>query len=309
MKRTASQLGVAPLTQDSRHTRAPVSPSSASRSSWAAGGGGGRVCRCTPRGTLAALMAASVSSLATLILGGRIIGRVGRFCEVGPGGRWAGGAGVGGGGSGSAGYTTRGFFAQLTGEGDVAPPPLPSCPPAYGAGAGAAYSPPTHGDGLAVAMGASPWDELTLDLPFDAQSTEAGGAGSGAFPHTAVDPGCPTFVLPKYHDYAGMGHRLSNWVMGLVAAISLPATLLHAPLDYASKPHYNYTGLDAFLGVGSGEWREDAAMAVYPNLSRVDLPRMDQYSSMARGGMFSPNGRVAVWRARKAELTRKCFIM
>jgi hypothetical protein len=186
---------------------------------------------------------------------------------------------------------------------------LPLCVALDDGHADAAAEADGDGDGLAVAMGASPWDELTLDLPYDAQSTEAGGHGSGAFPHTAVDPGCPTFVLPQYHDYAGMGHRLSNWVMGLVAAISLAGTLLHTPMDYSSKPHYNYTGLDAFLGMGVGEWREDAAMAMYPNLTRVHLPRMDNYASMAKGGMFSPNGRVALWHARRAALTRKCYIM
>lgn len=308
MKRASQPVPPLSPSHDSRFSRAPASPSSVSRqSAWAPSGGGGACC--SVRGALSAVMVASVSILATLLLGGRIMGRVGRFCDTGPGGRWAGGGASAGTGGGAISGGSRGFFAQLTGANDVAPPPTLSCPPAYGAGAGAAYSPPTHGDGLAVAMGASPWDELTLDLPYDAQSTEAGGHGSGAFPHTAVDPGCPTFVLPKYHDYAGMGHRLSNWVMGLVAAISLPATLLHAPLDYASKPHYNYTGLDAFLGVGSGEWREDAAMAVYHNLTRVDLPRMDNYASMAKGGMFSPNGRVALWHARRAALTRKCYIM
>ena len=53
----------------------------------------------------------------------------------------------------------------------------------------------------------------------------------------------------------------------------LQATLLYEPMDYVSKPHGNYSGLDAFHGMGRGEWSRAAALAVWPNLTTIDLPR------------------------------------
>ena len=171
------------------------------------------------------------------------------------------------------------------------------------------YTPPATPDGFSIATGPSPLDELSLDLPYDALSEEIGGRGSGLFPHMAVDPACPVFVRPRYHDYAGMGHRFSNWIMGLVAALTLNATLLHVPFDYVSKPHGNYSGMDAFLGVGAGEWMEADALSRWPNLTSIDLPRLDNYAPMAKGGMFSPHSRLAIWRDKREGMTRKCHII
>jgi hypothetical protein len=213
------------------------------------------------------------------------------------------------------------------------------------AAAVAAYVPPTTADGHLLATGPSPWDELRLDVAYDPQSQDLrqllqpadggggndGGGGDAAawralrgaapdaagaavydgplFRHMVADEGCPVFILPTYHDYAGMGHRFSNLVMGLVAALTLDATLLYAPMDYRSKPHGDYAGLDGFLGMGAGEWSEATARARWPNLTLIDLPRLDNYAPLARGGMFSPNSRVALWHEKRAALNRKCHLM
>lgn len=164
-------------------------------------------------------------------------------------------------------------------------------------------------EGRALATGPSPWDEHDLSLPYDSQSEELDGPGSGVFRHSVVDSACPLFVWPEYHEYAGMGHRLSNFVMGLVAAIMMDLPLVYRTMEYSSKQHGNYSGLDRFLGMGYREWTHEAVLASWPNMTVIDLTRLDNWAPMARGGMFSPASRTWVWHAKRASLTRKCHIM
>lgn len=276
------------------------------------GGGGGA------DGELAATAAAPRRSFVQRILeGGQRVSTDG-YDSGGGGGSWFGGG------------------AQGSGPGR---PCVAAAAAAAASVDAATYVPPATADGRLLASGPSPWDELPLDVPYDEQSRDLregweegeggnaaaaawralrGGGGASAAPaaydgpvfrHMVADEGCPVFVLPSYHDYAGMGHRFSNYVMGLIAALTLDATMLFVPMDYRSKPHGDYAGLDAFLGVGAGEWTEAAARARWPNLTVVDLPRMDNYAPMARGGMFSPNSRVSLWLEKRAALSRKCHVM
>jgi len=106
-----------------------------------------------------------------------------------------------------------------------------------------------------------------------------------------------------------MSHRFSNYVMALIAAQVLDVALLAAPFDYRSSQHGNYSGMDAFFGVSAGEWSEAEAMARWPNLTRIDLPRLDNWARYELGGMFSPASRTSVWPQKRASLTRKCHII
>ena len=71
------------------------------------------------------------------------------------------------------------------------------------------------------------------------------------WPHQLVNAACPKYVQNDVNPQAGLGHRLSNWLVALSAALHLNLTLLH---DFAEDPgvHGGYAGWGAALGLGLG---------------------------------------------------------
>ena len=195
--------------------------------------------------------------------------------------------------------TTVGMFSQtqgrlLGGWRRWSPPPLhlrnllftsaPSAPPYY--------TNPTH--------------EQRLDGTFNPPAMEV---SPGVFPHSVIDAACPRFVHIEYHDAAGMGHRLSNLAMAMVAAQVLNATLAYDRLDFHSKAHGNYTGADDFFGLGVGEVMRAEMGRRFPYLTTVALPRMDGYRSWDAGGPFSPESALySVWAAHAASKRAQCWV-
>ena len=152
------------------------------------------------------------------------------------------------------------------------------------------------------------WHELQLDAN-NALDTASNEVTPGVFPHSVINYGCPRFVHIEYHEYAGIGHRLSNLAMAMIAARVLNATLMYDSLDYYSIKHGNFTGADAFFGLRRGEHSSSEIVASYPNLTLVALPRMDGYRSWEAGGPFSPNDApYIVWGGYASSRRAQCWV-
>ena len=129
------------------------------------------------------------------------------------------------------------------------------------------------------------------------------------FEHSRINSACPRFVRIEYHDAAGLGHRLSNLAMALIAAKSLNATLAYDVLDYVSV-HGDFRGAEAFLGFGVGEITYLAVLTKYPRLAVVPLPRLDGHRSWRAGGPFSPDDAVErVWVAAAQAKSERCNVL
>jgi hypothetical protein len=121
------------------------------------------------------------------------------------------------------------------------------------------------------------------------------------FPHSVVNASCPRFVrVGRYDSYAGLGHRLTNLVMTLLAAIVTNATYLHTSLDDGwTTPHLENgsTAVDAFLGLGVGEWTRERAEQAYPLAMAAShrLPVLDNNRGYNGVGPFVPNEDAARW--------------
>ncbi len=108
-----------------------------------------------------------------------------------------------------------------------------------------------------------------------------------------VDKSCPRWVFALQNHQAGFGHRVTNWAMGLHAAIALNVTFAHTSFDGGSGSHGNYNGWDSWLSFTRGEWGLDDA-ARQPGVKRKQLPSL--------GGYYGPNeANTANWKREVEE--------
>jgi hypothetical protein len=144
------------------------------------------------------------------------------------------------------------------------PPPLSGASPASGVGG----LHPTAAQCSALrrrGLGEYSLKEAALSVP-----------PTAPWPHQRIDARCPKYIQNDVSNLAGLGHRLSNWLVALNTALYYNATLLH---DFSEAPgvHGGYAGWGEALGLPMGgggtrelEWGSPAVQAL--GLQHVALP-------------------------------------
>jgi hypothetical protein len=109
----------------------------------------------------------------------------------------------------------------------------------------------------------------TMVAPWSGQDARAGPHARRTFWVDVVNASCPRYIGTHVNGAAGVGHRYSNWIRGLDAAIYYNITYAFS-FSWASGVHGDYAAWERMLGLGRGHLTLEEARAI-PGIKVVGL--------------------------------------